>query len=793
MVVRTDGFSDNHTINDDLVAKEVAKNIAESMAQFILPITNGAVSFEEVMHVVPDITGLEIRDLQFTLDIFKGSDLNNARIRTERFTIKLWGGHLHYDAVRERVLVSVRKVQTTIGYIDDIMTLKMRNVGGSWDVDLDVPEIYIRTSQHIVDKIIVLFNFNVQWIEYYMIYNVDDTVRFRHVHISDVQMRFKYYNSPADYKKILKGNWRYLRNMPADRYPSYSLDTVAEKEIGEQKRDVDAKDIFQAFRSGDTTELTKIGDYCCQDTMLVQKLVNKLDVVTQMFEMANITDTPPMYLLQKGQQIKCFSQISKEAMEKGFLIPLAEEREDGKFKGAIVLDPIIGKYDSPVAVLDFASLYPSIQMAYKVCYTTIVLDKNLHNHIMRLKEEGKPLVVKGVKFDVIEWDEDTFVFHDVSSGKKYEFTDMEDAKKMGFTEKQIRASMSQEDHQRIDSPAYWTAGIKHHAYAFAQVESSIIPDLQDRLKKSRKAVKAMMAPIEHSKNPDDQLKYRVLNGRQLAIKVSMNSIYGFTSAFMMNLQALSASVTAQGRKMIEQTKSFLENDFEKIARSTLWTKEDYLTFFVKDGKQILAQEVNGEWIFAFRGEEICRTRIGEMPEGWIKKFPTAMEGKPWTNHDLSIRVVAGDTDSCFANFPTCSLAEAISLSHKAAELLTEDIFNRKPIEMEYEKTYYPLYIQKKKNYIGLKYEMDDPKILLSISARMTAVSLDFIMWFTSCSMHNFHLSHMLSMAGGESGSAHRFLMYSLEHWITSANMMFDCFSMCLSRSEASMSMVLYAP
>ena len=365
------------------------------------------------------------------------------------------------------------------------------------------------------------------------------------------------------------------RNMPAERYPSYSLDTVAEMEIGEQKRDVDAKEIFQAFRSGDPEELTRIGDYCCQDTMLVQKLVNKLDVVTQMFEMSNITDTPPMYLLQKGQQIKCFSQISKEAMEKGFLIPLAEEREAGKFKGAIVLDPIIGKYDSPVAVLDFASLYPSIQMSYKVCYTTIVLDPMLYNHIMQLKKDGKPLVVKGVKFDVIEWDEDTFVFHDVTSvcedckgrlrnsvcsvceGNKHKtstFTDIEDAKKMGFTEKQIRTSMAKSKDEHSDCPAYWTAGIKHHEYAFAQVNSSIIPDLQDRLKKSRKVVKAMMAPIEHSKNPDDQLKYRVLNGRQLAIKVSMNSIYGFTSAFMMNLQALSASVTAKGRQMIEATK-----------------------------------------------------------------------------------------------------------------------------------------------------------------------------------------------------------------------------------------------
>jgi len=398
---------------------------------------------------------------------------------------------------------------------------------------------------------------------------------------------------------------------------------------------------------------------------------------------------------------------------------------------------------------------------------------------------------------------------------------------------------------------------------------------------------------------------------------------------MMNLQALSACVTARGRQMIEETKSFLENDFETIAKRELWTKEDFLTFFAKDGKQIVAEEKDGQWIFCFRGQELCRTKIGEIPKGWIKKFPTAIEGKPWSDHDLSLQVVAGDsvtedtpvlcrdsngnmmyrtfdqiatgiwetrvdgkeyapcsyevwsdqgftpvrhvirhktdknmfriytstgvvdctedhslltpdgeklspkdvevgttllhadlpegpidyngideeldmfkncseiaistngklecalsyhrlntlgftvkisgdtlsntdntdfwlygvkksngynneiikiiplpkttqyvydveteshhfhagpgrlivhnTDSCFANFPRSSVNEAISLSHKASEILTEEIFARSPIEMEYEKTYCPLYIQKKKNYIGVKYEMDDQR------------------------------------------------------------------------------------
>jgi hypothetical protein len=37
-----------------------------------------------------------------------------------------------------------------------------------------------------------------------------------------------------------------------------------------------------------------------------------------------------------------------------------------------VLEPKAGFYEKPIATLDFASLYPSIMMAYNLCYCTLV-------------------------------------------------------------------------------------------------------------------------------------------------------------------------------------------------------------------------------------------------------------------------------------------------------------------------------------------------------------------------------------------------------------------------------------
>lgn len=38
-----------------------------------------------------------------------------------------------------------------------------------------------------------------------------------------------------------------------------------------------------------------------------------------------------------------------------------------------VLEAKAGFYEKPIATLDFASLYPSIMMAYNLCYCTLVM------------------------------------------------------------------------------------------------------------------------------------------------------------------------------------------------------------------------------------------------------------------------------------------------------------------------------------------------------------------------------------------------------------------------------------
>ncbi|KAJ1929613.1 DNA-directed DNA polymerase delta [Tieghemiomyces parasiticus] len=85
----------------------------------------------------------------------------------------------------------------------------------------------------------------------------------------------------------------------------------------------------------------------------------------------------------------------------------------------------------------------------------------------------------------------------------------------------------------------------------------ILPSILENLLGARKRAKADL------KRETDPFRRAVLDGRQLALKISANSVYGFTGALNGRLPCLqiSSSVTAYGREMIDRTKLEVEQKF----------------------------------------------------------------------------------------------------------------------------------------------------------------------------------------------------------------------------------------
>ena len=85
------------------------------------------------------------------------------------------------------------------------------------------------------------------------------------------------------------------------------------------------------------------------------------------------------------------------------------------------------------------------------------------------------------------------------------------------------------------------------------MKKGILPIILQELLSARKRAKQELAKAT------DPFEKAVLDGRQLALKISANSVYGFTGAQVGQLPclAISSSVTAFGRVMIEKTRELV--------------------------------------------------------------------------------------------------------------------------------------------------------------------------------------------------------------------------------------------
>lgn len=296
---------------------------------------------------------------------------------------------------------------------------------------------------------------------------------------------------------------------------SYSLNNVSKQYIGDQKIDMAPKEMFARYEEGDPHKLGEVAEYCIKDTLLPHKIMKKLCTLLNLLEMAKATWVPLCFLVERGQQIKVFSQLTKKARELGYMVPTIRygSLPEEPYEGATVLDAQKGAYYTPITALDFEALYPSIMMAHNLCYSTYVMDEKRYGNI------------PGVTYET------------------------------------------------------FTVGEK--TYTFAQDVPSLLPSILAELKQFRKKAKKDMATATGAMKD-------VYNGKQLAYKVSMNSVYGFTGAGkgILPCVPIASTTTCRGRGMIEETKTYVEAHFPgaKVRYGDSVTPDTPLLIRGRDGK-----------------------------------------------------------------------------------------------------------------------------------------------------------------------------------------------------------------
>lgn len=305
-------------------------------------------------------------------------------------------------------------------------------------------------------------------------------------------------------------------------FDTYSLKNVSTHFLGQTKDPLDPKGIFKCYRLFTPKSLGIVGKYAVQDSMLVLRLFDKLQTWIGLNEMSKICNIPMVSLFTQGQQIKIYSQIYKICMNSNYVVEQDGYvcKETDNYAGAYVFDPVPGLYDMVVS-FDFSSLYPSVIIAYNIDYTTLVTDPTIPDNLCH----------------IFEWEDHIGCKHETK--------------------------------KRKTKPKNVVCG--SHRFRFLKEPKGIIPALSENLLGSRKKIngeiKTLKQQLAHEKDEtarnEIQTKITVLDKRQLAMKVSANSMYGGFGVKKGYLPFMPGAMctTAKGRESIEKAARHLQQNY----------------------------------------------------------------------------------------------------------------------------------------------------------------------------------------------------------------------------------------
>ena len=338
---------------------------------------------------------------------------------------------------------------------------------------------------------------------------------------------------------------------------NYKLKTISSFFLKVTKDDLSPQGIFKCYRLGMKKKndvytekaqraLAICGKYCVKDSELVNLLFNKLQIWIGLCEMSKTCNVPIFYLYTQGQQIKVYSQLYKHCMYNNYVVEKDGyvTNENDHYTGASVIEPKPGVYDK-VLPFDFASLYPSTIIAYNIDYSTFVNPLNTN------------LFIYDKKCHIIEWEDHVGCSHDKTIRKTKPKHIICCKQKFKYL-KEPKGVMPTVLQNLLDARAHTRSQIK--ILTKITTNESITQD-------EKKLVVAFLPTTTEYTNEqliNIKMLIDVLDKRQLAYKVSANSMYGAMGVQKGYLPFMpgAMSTTAMGRKNIEVASSAIINTYK---------------------------------------------------------------------------------------------------------------------------------------------------------------------------------------------------------------------------------------
>ncbi|XP_073396343.1 DNA polymerase delta catalytic subunit isoform X5 [Physcomitrium patens] len=290
---------------------------------------------------------------------------------------------------------------------------------------------------------------------------------------------------------------------------TFTLEECSQVFLGAPKEALSTAAVSELWQ-GKYGGLRRLLLYSLHEAEVVLKLMERLQTIPETVEMARVTGLTLSDVLYKAQMVRIQSLLLRSARKEGWL--LGGTTLNGQLsESPFLLHPkdnhTAAFYQDPVAILDFASLYPSLFMAYNLCYTTLVHP--------------------------------------------------EDAKSIP-------------SHQLITS-------LTGAQFVVSSVRRGVLPRICGALITARKQARDRMTQ-EHISSEE----YAVLDGRQKALKLCSNALYGFTGASASPQQAVPLADTclSMGAASCKQAVQLVGSIFEKV--EVIYAQTDSVFAHFKD-------------------------------------------------------------------------------------------------------------------------------------------------------------------------------------------------------------------
>ena len=289
-------------------------------------------------------------------------------------------------------------------------------------------------------------------------------------------------------------------------------------------------DLTAWYRSEKPRDLAKVLDHFLTRVELNLDILEANDIVPRTSEQARLLGVDFFAVISRGSQFKVESTMFRIAKPENFILVSPSRKQVGQQNALeclpLVMEPQSAFYSSPLLVLDFQSLYPSVMIAYNYCYSTCL---------------GR----------IVNW-----------RGQN----------KMGFMDFKREPQLLElvEDHINIAPNGMM--------YVKPEMRKSLLAKMLGEILETRVMVKSGM-----KQDKDDKTLQQLLNNRQLALKLLANVTYGYTSASFsgrMPCSEIADSIVQTGRETLEKAIALIHAT-EKWGAEVVYGDTDSLFIYLK--------------------------------------------------------------------------------------------------------------------------------------------------------------------------------------------------------------------